>query len=154
MLCQDGQNDLGYVKFGKSCHVGSRLTSLRTNCPIPARYFAVIELRSEDRQNLAEKDLHEIFAPRKVSGEWFRFDFSSATDKEDFHAGCKAVFGRYASGMDQKNWSFVNVKALNDDAKEVRARILRSGAIVGFNKENERKRRQVNAWKELGSYGA
>lgn len=149
LLCQDTPSDPGYVKFGKSCNIGSRLAALRCGCPIPARYFAIIEIRDERRQALVEKDLHEIFAKRLVSGEWFRFDFASNDDKQDFHAGCRVVIERYASGLDQKKWSFINVKSLDEYSRGVNV----SGR-KNLGREKERRRRTISAWRELGAYGA
>jgi len=55
-----------YLKIGRSTDVYKRLRMVRTMNPIPVELLAVVD-------NDIERELHKLFAPHRVNGEWFFF---------------------------------------------------------------------------------
>ncbi len=151
LLCQDGDGP-GYIKFGMSGNIGSRLSSLRMACPIPVRYIATYAVgHSREKARSVEKALHIAFGARQIKnrGEWFRFDFSDPEDKKFFNDTCRLVF-RSHFGENHDWWSKVSVDALDKAERLRRAQLVHSKAgrkIISFGKHRTRQRR---AWKELG----
>lgn len=150
MLCQDGDGP-GYVKFGRSRRIGDRLRQLRQACPIPARYFAVAEMPGERLMGEVERGLHQQFKDRRVTGEWFRFDFSSKEDKQAFNEGCKFVFSTILK--DPVWWTKISVKALDEHYQEQRKKFLKSKHQKQIKQKHEYQRRVRKAHKELSQYG-
>lgn len=123
LFCQD-TGGAGYVKFGRSRRIDLRISQLRTGCPIPIKMVGLIEVFSEDRQIRTEKALHAHFKDRRVSGEWFKFNFSSPEDKREFNDGCKKVFVEHLKKRDDQYWSTINVKVLDAISADKRKRFL------------------------------
>jgi Meiotically up-regulated gene 113 len=111
LFCMDKDGPL-YVKFGRTRDPMQRLRGLTTGCPVPAKYFATVEVKGEVMQANLEKGLHAQFADRRTSGEWFRFDPSIETDKRDFNDGCATQF----IGCTGKilKWDKISIDALNE----------------------------------------
>lgn len=154
MLCQDGDGP-GYVKFGHSSRIGKRLATLRVACPIPARYFAVVDIGWSKTLTLAtERGLHQQFRCRKITGEWFRFDFSAPEDKRAFNEGSKAVFSSIHT-LGNSWWSKISVAALDKYQQEKRDAYL---AMDGENKRKAKARanaangRRSPRWRDLDKY--
>lgn len=125
LFCRDGAGP-GYVKIGHTMYVGGRLTQLRTACPVPAKMFATAEIGAYKRLALdVEKALHKQFHERRISGEWFLFDFTSEKDKRDFNDGSMAVFTRMM-GRNAPWWTKVSVPALDAANEARRKRFCRS----------------------------
>lgn len=122
LLCQD-EGGPGYVKFGMSRDVESRLSSLRTSCPVKAKYLAVIDVGKKERAMLVERALHEKFADRRKTGEWFGFDFSSPKDKADFNTGCREVFAWHLIDRPERWWTKISIAAFDADQQ---ARMMES----------------------------
>lgn len=118
MLCRDGDGPL-YIKIGKSDNIGQRLSSLRSSCPIPAKWFAVVECVNHIRQRELEVGIHRKFKHRKTKGEWFKFDSDSDADKREFNDVCAQCF--YDVGMGKANWTKISVAVLDAHAKQCRA---------------------------------
>lgn len=112
VLCQDGEGPL-YVKFGYSGDIYRRLREINQGSPIPARYFAIIEVSNRNDALDLEKGLHKVFDGRKSRGEWFRFDSKAEEDKAEFNEGCRWCFSQYRTVADQRSWTKVSVKALD-----------------------------------------
>lgn len=123
MLCRDADGPL-YVKFGRSSSIGQRLSSLRTACPIPARWFAVIDAKTKGRQGNLERELHRHFSDRKTNGEWYRFDADSVADRRLFNDGSRTCFA--SCGILGESWTKISVAALDAHAKEQRRRFMRA----------------------------
>lgn len=151
MLCQDGDGP-GYVKFGRTGRIGDRLCQLRTNCPIPARFFAIMQVLDYEISVRTEKRLHDQFADRRTTGEWYRFDFCSVDDKRAFNDGCREAFKH--TMQDVKGWTKISVAQLDAYHAERRKRFLQSKkrykARVAAEIKAERARRM--AWRELAEY--
>jgi len=148
MLCRDGDGP-GYIKFGRSMRIGERLTALRTACPIPARYFAVVEANNYYNALNIERDLHRRFSERRVSGEWYRFDFDSPEDKHAFNYGTGCVLARYLTKERGDWWTKISVKALDAHQREKRQALLKSGQMKKLARRRESERARKRAWAEL-----
>lgn len=149
MLCQDADGP-GYIKFGYSTRIGERLSQLRTGCPIPAQYFAVVELSHQHVMKTLERMLHRIFADRRVTGEWFRFDFDSEEDKRVFNDGCLAAFK--ACSETPIWWTKISISALDEEARRQQRAFLKSAEAKKAKRARERASAQRRAWKELDKY--
>ena len=151
LFCQD-EDGPGYVKFGRSMRIGSRLSQLRTSCPIPARYFAIVDVGPEHKMYMLEDALHRHFSDRRVTGEWYRFDFKSEEDKRAFNDGCRKVFveclGRNAPG-----WTKMSIAALDREAKARRQDFLKSRHRKKIEQKANREAAQKRAWRELDNFG-
>lgn len=110
VLCQDEDDGPLYIKFGKSYNLLRRLRAIRYQSPMPTRYFMFVEVSDDQIQTDVERALHQRFAPRRVRGEWFKFDIANAEDKRDFNDGCTEVFILYL-GVGAK-WEKVSSKGL------------------------------------------
>lgn len=111
---QDG-NGPGYIKFGRSKNPSSRLTQIRTACPIPAKRFATVEIGpSEGVAQKVERAILDRFSDRKIKkrGEWFRFDFSDPNDKREFNSGTKSALERIL-GSRHGWWEHISVPDLD-----------------------------------------
>lgn len=151
LLCQD-KGGPGYIKFGMSMNIGSRLSSLRTACPIPVRYIATCSAGyCRDKARRLEKALHLAFANRRIKnrGEWFRFDFSNPEDKQCFNDTCKSVFQVHFRESGHW-WTQISVDALDRAEKERRRNLVttkKGQKVIAWGKYRTRQRK---AWKELG----
>lgn len=97
-----------------------------------------------------EQDLHRRFHERRSAGEWFRFDFSSVADKEEFNRVCKAVFRRFGI---YEYWTKFSAKALEKLIKEQRRRFLKNRTNGRMYKLGGHLGTREYAWKELEKYG-
>jgi hypothetical protein len=140
IFCQDGGGP-GYVKFGHSTRLGDRLSVLSVSCPIPAKMFAFIHFSRREKAIAVEKSLLKHFASRKVSGEWFRFEFTSRSDKDDFNAGCRKVFVVDHNVSDW--WVKVSAEAIKEDARRRRQEFLAKKTKRQLNALNNRRRKEV-----------
>lgn len=148
LFCED-EGGVGYVKIGRSSNIGKRLSALRMACPVPAKYLALLEVEDKYQSERIEKALHLQFEARRSTGEWFRFDFSSAEDKHAFNLGCRLVFGLLLGPLDQKWWEKIDLEAYDRDAAAHVAMLMKSGKL-GLATKNARQRyEQQKAWKEL-----
>ena len=68
----------GYVKIGSACDVTNRVNQLRTSYPTGHTKIHYAEL-CEDR-HAVERRAHQIMAPYRADGEWFRVDAVSACE--------------------------------------------------------------------------
>jgi hypothetical protein len=59
----------GLFKMGKTWRLNNRIAQIRTASPIACELFCVIEY--DEREGDAEKIYHNMFANRRVRGEWF-----------------------------------------------------------------------------------
>lgn len=151
LLCQD-ESGPGYIKLGMSGNVTQRLTSLRTSCPIPAKYIATVRVGYDREKCLkVERHLQREFADRgtKMRGEWFRFSFSDPDDKKEFNRGCKRVL-RHFFGEAHPWWEMISVDALDQYNKERQQAFLRSKHRRKIQAKARYKAQQRAAWKELG----
>ncbi len=137
----------GYVKFGITKNIGSRLSGIRVGCPIPVRYITVVEAGCKTRALIVEKELHKRFENRKITGEWFRFDFSSDEDKRDFNDGSKSVFSMYL--WEDSWWTKINMSALAKYEKQRRSELLHSGLYRKLQRQLAEEQKIKKAWKEL-----
>lgn len=152
MVCRDGDGPI-YVKFGHSGSIMARLGQLRVSCPIPAKWFAYIYVGSKERARGLEKDLHKRFLDRRVTGEWFKFDLDSLEDKKEFNEGSSEAISRSLGRAFKGWWKKISVKALDQYNKEKRAQFLKSKHRKKIERSQRNKTKQIQAWKELGSYG-
>lgn len=133
-FCQDSAG-AGYVKFGRSKRIGSRLSAIRTTSPLKVLQFAVVQVRDDNAAVDVERALHNRFRDRRHHGEWFLFDFASAVDKRDFNDGSVAVFASaIGAGI---SWTKINIEALDADREARRQEFLHAKN----RKEIERRRR-------------
>lgn len=146
VLCRDGTGPL-YVKFGHTIRLHERLRAVAQGSPIPAKWFAFIQVPGLFRQRALERDLHKHFSDRKVKGEWFRFDADCPEDRRAFNDGCAIQIAvRVGPG---RFWEKVSVAKLDEWAKERQMAYLR--AVNG--KGKGRKAREKAARRELAKYG-
>lgn len=117
LLSRESKDSQGYVKFGISSNIGSRIRSLRTSSPIRARFACILECSTRDKCSEVEKALHKRFASRRAEGEWFRFNFNEPGDKAEFNSGCKEVFACHFYG--ERYWVKVSFAALDRAQKEL-----------------------------------
>ena len=150
MLCQDGDGPL-YVKFGRSRKIGDRLSTLRTASPIPAKYFAVVQVPGAKLQGNLEKALHRHFADRRITGEWFKFDSASADDKRAFNDGCALQIAKYIGAGHY--WEKLSVAALDEYAAERKAAFCRAMKNKKFAAKMRAQNASKAAWCELDRYG-
>lgn len=150
LLCQDGDGP-GYVKFGRSDRIGQRLSALRTSCPIPARYFAIMDVGCLPVAKRVEKALHIQFKDRRIKGEWFRFDFKNLDDKKEFNYGCGLVFAAHIKPPFE--WTKISVKELDEYNKARQAMFLQSKNSNKAIAREKYRAKQRAAHKELAAYG-
>ena len=150
LQCQDVDGP-GYIKFGRTMNVTRRLSQLRVTCPIPAHYYAFVVMPSYRKCLEVEKALHRQFSERRTKGEWFRFNFSSLLDKQEFNEGCREVFNLR---LDKPQWwEKVDIKAYDKNEAKRRKEFMASrnkNKIISYEKNQAKSRA---AWKELDSYG-
>ena len=60
-----------FVKIGYSNHIGKRLQTFRMGVPFTARILAIIPCASMTLAQSVERELHRIYEPQHVRGEWF-----------------------------------------------------------------------------------
>lgn len=150
MLCQDGCGPL-YVKFGITRRLHNRLCELRQGSPIPAKYFAYIEVKNRNIQRETEKALHKEFAGRRVRGEWFKFDSKSEADRRSYNDGCARAFA--VCIRDGRYWDRVSVQALEKYAHERRAAFMKSKERRKIQARDKLLLEKKRAWRELDNYG-
>jgi len=68
-----GRED-GPVKIGISSDVGSRLTTIQTSCPFKVSLFHEETVASRQDALRHEREIHEVYAERRLHGEWFDMD--------------------------------------------------------------------------------
>ena len=150
LLCETDGGE-GFVKFGRSSNVTARLSQLRSACPIPAKYFAVVQTPSERTCKDLELGFHRHFRERRIKGEWFKFDFRSQEDKEAFNQGSRLLFlAHLPAGI---WWTKISVEAIDQYIQERRRAFLNSkhrGKLMRSAKYREKVRK---AHRELASYG-
>lgn len=134
MFCRDGDGP-GYVKFGLSSAISQRLSNLRVSCPIPAQWFAVVEVPTRGAAKSLESALHSVFASRRTSGEWFRFDLHEPEQMKEFSARSRRMVEAYA--VPHGWWTKIDAEALDKDARDARRRRLHA-----FRVRNEAARRE------------
>ena len=139
----------GYVKFGISKNIGTRLSGIRTSCPIPIRYITVVDADYKEKALATERALHKHFDNRKIQGEWFRFDFTSEQDKKEFNTGCQQVFvNKLGPGH---WWTKVSIAALDKYEKERRLNLINSDHYRKIQRRYAEMDRVKRAWKELSA---
>lgn len=152
LICKDTAKDsIGYIKIGYTSNIGERLSSIKMSCPIPARYYAVVDVRGKQIAERLEKALHDIFSNRRAGGEWFRFDMSCGKSKQEFNRGCQMVF-REVLGPKHAWWTTISVQALDAYNAERRKAILHSKHRKRIIKDFKRKTAIYRAWKEMSVY--
>lgn len=148
LFCEDGGGP-GYVKIGYTQRIGRRISSLRTSSPIPAKMLATVEIgASEIRAKQIESALHQRFADRKSTGEWFRFSFGDPQHRQLFNASCREVF-RSHIGPDYPWWSTMSIEAMDRLDKERRRDLVRGLGPDKLKRINLDDKRRRQAWKEL-----
>lgn len=104
-----------------------------------------------------EKELHKQFEHRRTKGEWFRFDFSSDSDKEEFKTLCKTAFLLSMKYGQDRWWSVISVEAFDEDLRNQRSIMFSTAAgrrsVLNARIRSERDRKSRKAWKELDRYG-
>jgi len=131
--------------------VTQRLTSLRTACPVPAKYIATVDTGYIREKCLSvEKAFHLHFEDRKIKsrGEWFRFDFSSPDDKAYFNQGSRDVFSSIF-GPDHPWWDIISVDALDEYNRKRRLSFLKMPKRRKYEAKAKREAATRRAWKEL-----
>jgi len=141
MLCRDGDGPL-YVKFGHSRQIVDRLSALRTGCPIPPRWYGLVECGYEHLMLKFEQELHRHFKSRRVRGEWYKFDPDA--DKRKFNDGIQFVMLHV---FDQ----LLPVTKISAKALEQRAATLRYMFInnKSFRAKCLKHNAEKRAWREL-----
>jgi hypothetical protein len=139
----------GYVKFGITKNIGSRLSGIRTSCPIPIRYITVLDVGYKERALIVEKSLHNQFNERKSQGEWFKFDFSSKEDKKQFNLGCQYVFVNILGPGFW--WTKISIAALDEHEKQRRAELLHSENFKNIQHRCIEEQKIKKAWRELSA---
>jgi len=153
LLCQD-HGGPGYVKFGRTGDIAHRLTSVRTACPIPVKYIATAKVLNYEASKRVEREFHKKFEPRKITGEWYRFDFADKEDKKAFNDGSREIFLKNTGPtMKMIWWEQVKVSALDALAKERRDNYLRYRRKGDLKASNYAAERARMAQKELSIYG-
>lgn len=61
------------VKVGKSNDPHSRIQTLQTGCPSGLVMVGTIKCKSERHSHEVEKAIHEVLAPFRLGGEWFKY---------------------------------------------------------------------------------
>lgn len=149
LICQDEDGPL-YIKFGRTCRLHRRLSEIRLSSPVPARYFAYVQVKGKHSQSGLERALHKRFAARRVTGEWFRFDVKSDADKRDFNDGSAEVFSDILGPG--KSWNKVSTTALDGLARDKQVAYYHAteknvpGGVRAV-------KAHQNAWRELSQYG-
>lgn len=121
MFCQeDGQQ--AYVKIGRSENVISRISTLRTNCPVPARFFAWVETETYGKSVTLEAKLHERFADRRSTGEWFKFNLLDPEERKYFNENCRWVFAKVFRTDTPPEWQSKDIDDLEKAEQDRRRR--------------------------------
>lgn len=126
VLCHDKSLDTGFVKFGYTSNLSSRLRAVAQGSPIPAKYYAFIETKPlQSSAKFVEKALLKKFSNRKTRGEWFAFDFTSKKDKEDFNIGSSECFQYCKRKLVDHWWTKVSVASYDAIQKQKQVAWLR-----------------------------
>lgn len=99
------------VKIGISTRIYDRLLGLRTACPYTIDPALWSFTGSKAAARSIELDIHRAFVNRRTSGEWFRFDMSSAKDKEEFKAITRLAYSVHTGGK-SLTWSSATAEQL------------------------------------------
>jgi hypothetical protein len=112
LLCQD--DGPLYVKIGISRTPTKRVKQLWLGCPVTPRYFATVEVRSEQKAKKIERELLAAMGKWSQTGEWLRL---SVDDKPEFNSKWKAVFSENVEPGWPLAWSQADVQALRADGQ-------------------------------------
>lgn len=81
----------GYVKVGISGQPAARLLQINAGSPSPVGAAQWVWIGSLTRARQIERSIRKEWAARHTRGEWYRFDYSRAAEKVEFHATLDAV---------------------------------------------------------------
>jgi hypothetical protein len=84
----------GLIKVGISQSVLKRIYDVHCGSPYPIEAALWTHVGSKRQAISAEKTIKRRLAEMRTRGEWFGVDFSDKTQKEFFHATCKAAYMR------------------------------------------------------------
>lgn len=87
-----------FVKIGVSGNVYERIAGIRAGCPFAIEMTLWTYVGYRKVAYRLESALHDAFANRRMSGEWFKFNMASQSDKNEFHAMTKLLFERHTEG--------------------------------------------------------
>lgn len=74
-----GKED-GPVKVGISDYPGGRLNTLQTGCPFKIEILHLAEMRDRNHALWHEANFHEVYAEKRLVGEWFDLDAELAIE--------------------------------------------------------------------------
>lgn len=60
------------VKIGKSSDPIARMRTLQTGCPVRLKLLGTLKCESDSHAFEVEKAMHEVLAPFRLDGEWFK----------------------------------------------------------------------------------
>ena len=66
-----GNVEHSVFKIGMAANVEKRRKALMTACPLPLQVLAEYPVGRREEAQQVEQYLHEVFAARKIQGEWF-----------------------------------------------------------------------------------
>jgi hypothetical protein len=70
----------GPVKVGISRYPYGRVNSLQTGCPFPLELLHAQPMRDRSHALQHERNFHEVYAEKRLSGEWFDIDAELAIE--------------------------------------------------------------------------
>ena len=153
LLCKDADGP-GYIKFGRSGNITSRLSSVKVGCPIPVKYIATAKMLNYEVSKKVEREFPRLFKSRRGTGEWSRFDFANNEDKKEFNDGSRTIFTKYTGPTTNDLWwEIVSVRVLDAIAKEKRDGFLRSKYRRKIEFKAYMANKRAMAHKELAEYG-
>lgn len=93
-MARDGDGPM-YVKFGRSDDPVSRVGQVQVGCPFRIIKAGMIKCLSLDQAKTVEKAFHSEFAQWATSGEWFRFDWTLDTVRQDVGSRIDFILSAY-----------------------------------------------------------
>lgn len=84
-VAQGAGEGYGVVKVGVTMDPTRRARTLDGSSPFPLERFAWSKCGDKDTAHALEAFIHRGLKARRLPGEWFRFDFTSADDKALFN---------------------------------------------------------------------
>lgn len=72
--------EIGPVKIGVSRNPDKRIVEIQSGCPYPIEILYWVRARDRPNAFELERDFHEVFRDKRLTGEWFSMNADDASD--------------------------------------------------------------------------
>ena len=115
----------GYVKVGISRTPFERIATIHAGSPSPVQAAQWTWVGSLTVGTRIEKELKKLWDDRNTRGEWYKFDYTSAEDKADFHYILNSTVEHFSGSPPE--WKKLSQKGVSELLTEAQA-VRRAGS--------------------------